>query len=104
MSAFWKFGPSAAGNAPAIKAKFRIGLATINQEPWLVLSLFLIAGLFNWLAASHPTILGLSTLPTVFSAYHYGRRHAVLTASASTFCSHVKRHTAFQFRSDSRSG
>jgi putative nucleotidyltransferase with HDIG domain len=35
--------------------------------------------------ASHSIILGLYTLPTVFSAYVYGRRHAVLTASASIF-------------------
>lgn len=67
------------------KSKFKVGLARINQELWLVLSLFVIAGLFNWLAASHRLILGLYTLPTIFSAYVYGRRHAVLTASASIF-------------------
>ena len=50
-----------------------------------MLSLFVIAGLFNWLVASHRMILGLYTLPTIFSAYVYGRRHAVLTASASIF-------------------
>jgi putative nucleotidyltransferase with HDIG domain len=74
-----------AGDAPEIKSKFKTGLATINQELWLVLSLFIIAGLFNWLVASHRMILGLYTLPTIFSAYVYGRRHAVLTASASIF-------------------
>src|ERR1700726_4672752 len=74
-----------AGDAPEIKSKFKSGLATINQELWLVLSLFIIAGLFNWLVASHRMILGLYTLPTIFSAYVYGRRHAVLTASASIF-------------------
>jgi putative nucleotidyltransferase with HDIG domain len=52
---------------------------------WLVLSLFIIAGLFNWLVASHRMILGLYSLPTIFSAYVYGRRHAVLTAFASIF-------------------
>jgi putative nucleotidyltransferase with HDIG domain len=67
------------------KSKFKVGLARINQELWLVLSLFVIAGLFNWLVASHRLILGLYTLPTIFSAYVYGRRHAVLTASASIF-------------------
>ena len=50
-----------------------------------MLSLFVIAGLFNWLVASHRMILGLYTLPTIFSAYVYGRRHAVLTACASIF-------------------
>lgn len=73
------------GDAPDLKSKFKVGLARINQEIWLVLSLFVIAGLFNWLVASHRMILGLYTLPTLFSAYVYGRRHAVLTASASIF-------------------
>jgi putative nucleotidyltransferase with HDIG domain len=76
---------SLAGDAPDFKSKFKVGLARINQELWLVLSLFVIAGLFNWLVASHRMILGLYTLPTIFSAYVYGRRHAVLTASASIF-------------------
>ena len=76
---------SLAGDAPDSKSKFKVGLARINQELWLVLSLFVIAGLFNWLVASHRMILGLYTLPTIFSAYVYGRRHAVLTASASIF-------------------
>src|SRR6202790_976004 len=73
------------GNAPVSRSKFKVGLAGINQELWLVFSLFLIAALFNWLVASHRMILGLYTLPTIFSAYVYGRRHAVLTASASIF-------------------
>jgi putative nucleotidyltransferase with HDIG domain len=76
---------SLASDAPDIKSKFKVSLAKINQELWLVLSLFVIAGLFNWLVASHRVILGLYTLPTIFSAYVYGRRHAVLTASASIF-------------------
>lgn len=73
------------GTAPDSKSGFKLTLARINQELWLVLSLFVIAGLFNWLVASHRMILGLYTLPTIFSAYVYGRRHAVLTASASIF-------------------
>src|SRR5208283_4652810 len=74
-----------AGDVPDSTSNFKVGLAKINQELWLVLSLFVIAGLFNWLVASHRMILGLYTLPTIFSAYVYGRRHAVLTASASIF-------------------
>ena len=74
-----------AGAAPDSASGFKLSLARINQELWLVLSLFVIAGLFNWLVASHRMILGLYTLPTIFSAYVYGRRHAVLTASASIF-------------------
>jgi putative nucleotidyltransferase with HDIG domain len=58
-------------------------LAEVNRELWLLLSLFIVAGLLNWLVASHGMILGFYTLPTLFSAYVYGRRHAVLTAVAS---------------------
>jgi hypothetical protein len=76
---------SLASDASDSKSRFKVALASINQELWLVLSLFVIAGLFNWLVASHRLILGLYTLPTIFSAYVYGRRHAVLTASASIF-------------------
>ena len=76
---------SVAEDTSDVKSNFKGGLARINQELWLVLSLFVIAGLFNWLVASPRMILGLYTLPTLFSAYVYGRRHAVLTASASIF-------------------
>jgi putative nucleotidyltransferase with HDIG domain len=78
--------PSGMGGTSAdVEPKFRVALASINQELWLVLSLFIIAALFNWMVASHRVILGLYTLPTIFSAYVYGRRHAVLTATASIF-------------------
>ena len=76
---------SVAELASDVQSNFKGGLVRINQELWLVLSLFVIAGLFNWLVASHRMILGLYTLPTIFSAYVYGRRHAVLTATASIF-------------------
>ena len=36
----------------------------VNPELWLVLSLFVIAGLLNWLVASHGMVLGFYTLPT----------------------------------------
>lgn len=55
----------------------------VNKELWLVLSLFVLAGLLNLLVASKEVALGLYTLPTVGSAYLYGRRHATLTAFAS---------------------
>src|ERR1700688_4949658 len=76
---------STAGSSTDVGSKFKVALSRINQELWLVLSLFIIAALFNWLVASHRMILGLYTLPTIFSAYVYGRRHAVLTALASVF-------------------
>src|SRR3989475_13243284 len=66
-----------------VRSKWIDRLAEVNRELWLILSLFVIAALLNWLVASHGMILGLYTLPTLFSAYVYGRRHAVLTAVAS---------------------
>ena len=55
----------------------------VNKELWLVLSLFAIALLFNHIVASQRLVLGLYALPTLGSAYFYGRRHATLTAVAS---------------------
>jgi putative nucleotidyltransferase with HDIG domain len=60
-------------------------LAEVNKELWLVLSLLAIAALMNYLITGHRMVLGLYTLPTLFSAYFYGRRHATLTAFASVF-------------------
>jgi putative nucleotidyltransferase with HDIG domain len=57
----------------------------VNKELWLILSIFAIAGALNFLIASHRMVLGFYTLPTLFSAYWYGRRHAVLTAFGSLF-------------------
>ena len=58
-------------------------LADVNKELWLILSLVVIAAILNFLVAPHRILLGLYTLPTLFSAYFYGRRHATLTAVAS---------------------
>jgi putative nucleotidyltransferase with HDIG domain len=55
----------------------------VNKELWLLFSLFVIAAVFNFVLASHRMLLGFYGLPTLFSAYFYGRRHAVLTAVAS---------------------
>jgi putative nucleotidyltransferase with HDIG domain len=60
-------------------------LTDVNKELWLVLSLFFLAGVMNFLIASHRMVLGFYVVPTLFSAYYYGRRHAVLTAFASLF-------------------
>jgi putative nucleotidyltransferase with HDIG domain len=60
-------------------------LADVNKELWLILSIFAIAAALNFLIASHRMVLGFYTLPTLFSAYWYGRRHAVLTAFGSLF-------------------
>ncbi len=66
--------------------KFNVrALAEVNKELWLLLSLFAIAGALNYLLAGQHALLDLYFLPAVFSAYVYGRRHAVLTAVASVF-------------------
>jgi putative nucleotidyltransferase with HDIG domain len=57
--------------------------AEVNRELWLVFSLFAIAGLCNFLIANRGILLSFYTFPTLFSAYYYGRRHAVMTALAS---------------------
>ncbi len=58
-------------------------LETVNKELWLILSMFTIALLLNVLVDAQRMLLSLYTLPTVGSAYFYGRRHATLTAFAS---------------------
>jgi hypothetical protein len=57
--------------------------AAVNKELWLLLSIFVLAALVNNVVASQQMILGLYMLPTLFSAYSYGRRHAVMTALCS---------------------
>jgi putative nucleotidyltransferase with HDIG domain len=58
-------------------------VADVNKELWLILSMLLLVGIMNYLITAQRMLLGLYTLPTVFSAYYYGRRHATLTAFAS---------------------
>lgn len=55
----------------------------INPELWLLLFLVLIAAMLNFLVASQRMALVFYFLPTLYSAYHFGRRHATLTALAS---------------------
>ena len=64
-------------------SRWKDRLTKVNRELWLLLSLFLIAGILNRLVASHGMVLGFYTLPTLFSAYVFGRTHAVLTAIGS---------------------
>ena len=58
-------------------------LERVNKELWLVLSLFVIAALINFVVSADRMVLAFYTLPTILSAYLYGRRHATLTATAS---------------------
>jgi len=55
----------------------------VNKELWVVLSLFAIALILNNLIAAQRMVLSFYLLPTVVSAYFYGRRHGTLTAFAS---------------------
>ena len=55
----------------------------VNKELWLILSMFAIALLLNHLVDSQRMLLSFYALPTLGSAYVYGRRHATLTAFAS---------------------
>ena len=55
----------------------------VNPELWLLLFLVAIAAILNFLVASQPMTLMFYFLPTLYSAYSFGRRHATLTAIAS---------------------
>lgn len=84
VQAFGKRRDIADGSSD-VKASARVRLAKINQALWLALSLFVITGLINVFVGSHRLIVGFYTLPTLFAAYAYGRKYAVLTATASIF-------------------
>ena len=60
-----------------------INVRKINPELWLLLFLVVIAAMLNFLVASQRMALVFYFLPTLYSAYHFGRRHATLTAVAS---------------------
>jgi putative nucleotidyltransferase with HDIG domain len=64
-------------------SKWRSQLEAVNKELWIILSMFLIAATLNFVVGSQRMVLVLFTLPTLGSAYFYGRRHATLTAAAS---------------------
>jgi len=57
-------------------------VSKIVKESVLLVSLFLIAALVQLYAQSLPMALCFYFLPTLYSAYHFGRRHATLTAFA----------------------
>ena len=74
-----------------VKATLLKKLVDVNRELWLLLSLFGIAALINFLVASHTVMLNFYVLPTIFSAYFYGRRHAISTALASVLLFYMVR-------------
>jgi hypothetical protein len=60
-------------------------MSKITKEAVLLLSLFLIAVTVQYFGQSLPMALCFYFLPTMYSAYYFGRRHATLTAFASVF-------------------
>ena len=60
-------------------------MSKTTKELILLLSLFAIAGALQFFAESLPMALCFYFLPTLYSAYHFGRRHATLTAFACIF-------------------
>jgi putative nucleotidyltransferase with HDIG domain len=58
-------------------------LEEVNKELWLLLSLFAICLVLNLVVDGQRMVLSFYTLPTLGSAYVYGRRHATLTALGS---------------------
>lgn len=63
--------------------KLAESIPDLNREIWLIASLLLISAALNFLVSANQMLLGFYTLPTILSAYLYGRRHATLTALAS---------------------
>jgi putative nucleotidyltransferase with HDIG domain len=64
--------------------KAKLGrLEEVNKELWLLLSLFGICLVLNLVVDGQRMVLSFYTLPTLGSAYVYGRRHATLTALGS---------------------
>jgi hypothetical protein len=57
-------------------------MSRVTKELLLLLSLFAIAGGLQFFAESLPMALCFYFLPTLYSAYYFGRRHATLTAVA----------------------
>lgn len=65
------------------RASFMRRVANVNKELWIILTLLLLCLGANYVVDSASALLGLYTLPTIVSAYIYGRRHAVCTALLS---------------------
>jgi hypothetical protein len=58
-------------------------IAEVNKELWVLLSMFVICLVVNIAVDGQRMVLSFYTLPTLASAYYYGRRHATLTALGS---------------------
>src|SRR6266480_5816231 len=66
------------------KVKPHLGrLEQVNKELWILLSLFFICLILNLVVDGQRMVLSFYTLPTLGSAYLYGRRQGTLTALGS---------------------
>ncbi len=75
-----------AGMVPnAHRIHFGRYMGKLTKELGLLVSLFLIAALLQFFAQSLPMAACFYFLPTLYSAYYFGRRHATLTAFACVF-------------------
>jgi putative nucleotidyltransferase with HDIG domain len=72
------FSPTKDNTRPSLLQQ----IEAVNKELWLILSIIFILGVMNYLVSATRIMMGLYVLPTIFSAYFYGRRHATLTSIA----------------------
>jgi len=66
-----------------VKKHWIAGIAEVNRELLLILSIVASAGLINLLIAGQRMALTIYNLPTLFAAYYFGRRRAVEASVAS---------------------
>lgn len=69
--------------SPASPGMTRRSWQQTNKELCIILAMLAIAWMLNTTIASQYLLLGFYTLPSVLSAYYFGRRQAVFTAFAS---------------------
>jgi len=82
------------------RASFMRRVAEVNKELWIILTLLVLCLAANYVVNSTSALLGLYTLPTIFSAYVYGRHHAVMTALFSFILVFVLGHTQLNLLGD----
>ena len=66
-----------------MKKQWLVGLANVNKELLLILSIVASAGLITLLITGQRMALTVYNLPALFAAYYFGRRRAVEAATAS---------------------
>ncbi len=80
----WPEGVKPRTGKPSLDKIKKIGLLSllleVNQELWLVFTIFVVSLITNYVFSSQRLVLSFYTLPTIFSAYYFGRRHATMTA------------------------